>query len=193
MIASVSGTVQRIEEDALVIQVGGIGLRVFAPSGVLETAPIAAQVITLQTHLHVRETGIALYGFSSREELELFQLLLAVSGVGPRLALAVLSTISPDQLTLALAREQPEVLQRVSGIGKKTAQRIMFQLKDKLQLERHPPGVTMLSDVDAEVIAALTALGYSVVEAQAAVQKLPRGPALELEARIRLALSSLGS
>ena len=107
-----------------------------------------------------------------------FELLLAVTGVGPRLALAVISTVSPDVLTGAISREEPGVLQRVPGIGKKTAQRILFHLRDKLRIDQLPAGISPLTDVDAEVMAALTALGYSVVEAQTAVQRLPRDPTL---------------
>lgn len=193
MIATVSGTVQEVREDSLVVQVGGVGLRVSVPRSVLETAGGPGRSITLHTHLQLRETGAALYGFGSQAELELFELLLAVSGVGPRIALAVLSTLSPEVLTGAVSREEAEVLERVPGIGRKTAQRLMFHLRDKLKLEEIPVGVAALTDVDAEVIAALTALGYSLVEAQRAVQSLPRDEPEGLEERVRLALSSLGT
>ncbi len=193
MIATVSGTLQEIREDSLVVQVGGVGLRVSVPKSVLETAGGPGRSITLHTHLQLRETGATLYGFGSEAELELFELLLAVSGVGPRIALAVLSTLSPEVLTGAVSREEAEVLERVPGIGRKTAQRLMFHLRDKLKLEEIPVGVSALTDVDAEVIAALTALGYSLVEAQRAVQSLPRDEPEGLEERVRLALSSLGS
>jgi Holliday junction DNA helicase RuvA len=131
-------------------------------------------------------------GFSSEGEQKLFELLLAVSGVGPRLALAVVSTLSPDVLTEAVAREQSEVLERVPGIGRKTAQRIMFQLRDKLKLDHLPAGIAALTDKDADVIAALTTLGYSVVEAQSALQMLPRDSSRPVEESIRLALGQLG-
>lgn len=193
MIATVSGTVQEIREDSLVVQVGGVGLRVSVPTGVLETAGGPGRSITLHTHLQLRETGATLYGFGSQAELKLFGLLLAVSGVGPRIALAVLSTLSPEVLTGAVSREEAEVLERVPGIGRKTAQRLMFHLRDKLKLEEIPVGVAALTDVDAEVIAALTALGYSLVEAQRAVQSLPRDEPEGLEERVRLALSGMGS
>jgi Holliday junction DNA helicase RuvA len=193
VIATVSGTVQEIREDSLVVQVGGVGLRVSVPIGVLETAGGPGRSITLHTHLQLRETGATLYGFGSQAELKLFGLLLAVSGVGPRIALAVLSTLSPEVLTGAVSREEAEVLERVPGIGRKTAQRLMFHLRDKLKLEEIPVGVAALTDVDAEVIAALTALGYSLVEAQRAVQSLPRDEPEGLEERVRLALSGMGS
>jgi len=192
MIANINGTVQQIGEGYLIVQVGGVGLRVSVPNTVLENVDAVGRAIMLYTHLHLRENNVALFGFVSKDERELFDLLLAVSGVGPKLALAVLSTLSPDVLTGAVAREEPDVLQRVSGIGKKTAERILFQLRDKLKVDQLPAGLMQLSDLDAEVIAALTSLGYSVVEAQAAVQRLPRDSTMKLEERIRLALSGLG-
>ncbi len=173
--------------------VGGIGLRLWVPRSVVEMADGVGHSITLHTHLHVREKDIALYGFCTESELELFELLLDVTGVGPRLALAVISTLSPEVLTGAVAREEAGILQRVPGIGKKTAERVMFHLRDKLSIEHLPPGLAMISDVDADVVEALTALGYSVVEAQTALQRLPRDSELGLEDRIRQALGVLGS
>lgn len=192
MIAGISGIVQKIGDDHLIVQVGGVALRVSVPRTVLERVGATGRSVTLHTHLHWRETGVTLLGFSSEGELELFELLLAVSGVGPRLALAVVSTLSPDVLTEAVAREQSEVLERVPGIGRKTAQRIMFQLRDKLKLDHLPAGVAALTDKDADVIAALTTLGYSVVEAQSALQMLPRDSSRPVEDSIRLALGQLG-
>jgi Holliday junction DNA helicase RuvA len=193
MITTVRGVIQRIGLDSIVVRVGGIGLRVWVPRSVLEAVDGVGHSATLFTHLHVRENDIALYGFCTESELELFELLLAVNGVGPRLALAVISTLSPEVLTGAVAREEAAVLQRVPGIGRKTAERIMFHLRDKLKVEHLPPEIAMISDVDAEVIEALTALGYSVVEAQTALQRLPRDAAPGLEERIRQVLSVLGS
>ncbi|MBN1319022.1 MAG: Holliday junction branch migration protein RuvA [Anaerolineales bacterium] len=191
MIASISGEIQIIGDEFLVINIGGVGIRVLVPGTVLEKHHQPGRAITLNTHLYLRENDLALYGFLDREELELFQQLLTVSGIGPRLALAILSTLSPEVLTAAVAREEPEIFQRVPGIGKKTSQRILFHLKDKLDLDRISAGLTMPTDVDADVISALTSLGYSIVEAQAAVQKIPRESSPELDERIRLALKNL--
>jgi Holliday junction DNA helicase RuvA len=190
MIASISGEIQNIGNDFLVVNVGGVGFNVMVPATVLEKKEIG-RAITLHTHLYIRENEMALYGFSDLEDLELFKLLLSISGIGPRLALAILSTLSPEVLTGAVAREEPDIFQRVPGIGKKTSQRILFNLKDKLDLERISTGMIMQTDVDADVIAALTSLGYSIVEAQAAVQRLPRDSSTELDERIRLALQNL--
>ena len=193
MIASISGLISQVKSDSLVVMVSGIGLRVFVPQMVLEIAGGVGQRINLYTHLHWRDNDIALYGFNTEGELELFELLLGVSGIGPRLALAILSTLSSDMLTAAVAREEPAVLERVPGVGKKTAQRIMFQLREKLPIDQVPFGVGGLADVDTEVIAALTALGYSVVEAQTAVQALPRDSSTDFEERLRATLSYLGA
>lgn len=193
MIATLRGVIHKISRDSIVVSVGGMGLRLWVPRTVLETVEGIGHNVTLHTHLHVRESDIALYGFCTESELELFEILLAVNGVGPRLALAVLSTLSPEVLTGAVAREESAVLQRVPGIGKKTAERVLFHLRDRLSVEKLLPGVAPISDVDADVVEALTALGYSVVEAQAALQRLPRDADLGLEERIRQALSALGS
>jgi Holliday junction DNA helicase RuvA len=135
---------------------------------------------------------LTLYGFESEEELTLFELLLTVNGVGPRVALSILSTLSPDALRLALANSEPAILARVPGVGKRTAEKIVLELKDKIKAPVSVvDALAQLNAVDAEVIDALVALGYSVVEAQRAVQSLPK-EATTIEERLRLALSSFG-
>jgi len=190
MIASVSGTIQKIARDHLVIQVGGIGLRVYTPKNVLEDTGGVGRSIRLHTHFLVRETELTLYGFSSEEDLQLFEVLLGVNGVGPKVGLAILSTLSPELLKSAILREEAAVLQRVPGIGKKTAERIMFQLRDKLDFSVERSGLSMFSDVDADVIDVLTSLGFSIVEAQTALQQLPR-EVTDVNERIGLALQQL--
>lgn len=174
MIASLSGTVQKIESNSLIIHVGGVGLRVNVPRTVLEDVGGAGRRITLHTHLLVREDALALFGFETEDDLQLFELLLGVNGVGPRLALAILGTLSPELLKSAVMREDAAVLQRVPGIGKKTAERIMFYLRDKLKLDATAAALPLVSDVDADVIDILTGLGFSIVEAQSALQHVPR-------------------
>jgi Holliday junction DNA helicase RuvA len=173
MIASLHGIINSIGDDHLVVAVGGVGLRVFVPRTVLEDVGGVGRNISLKTHLIVRETELALYGFESEEDLALFELLLGVNGVGPKVALAILSTLSPELFKNAVAREEPAVLQRVPGIGKKTAERILFQLRDRLQTVSGGP-VPLVSDMDADVIELLTNLGFSIVEAQTALQNVPR-------------------
>jgi Holliday junction DNA helicase RuvA len=188
MIAHIRGAVESIGKDQLVIDVGGIGLRVFVPAPVRDAASIG-RLIDLHTHLHIRESDWQLFGFSSQEELNMFELLLGVSGVGPRMALAVLAAAPPDQLRAAIAHEQSEVLTRVPGIGPKTAKAIVFHLKDKVGVATATAEVAYLTDADTEVIAALTGLGYSLVEAQAALASLPRDGSQDVEDRIRQALA----
>jgi len=191
MIARLEGTVVDIGSDHLVVSVGGVGLRVHVPGDVLRGLSGRGVYVRLFTHLHVRENELALYGCSTQEQLDLFHLLLSVSGIGPRTALTILSSLSLERLRVAVGREQPDVLAQVPGVGPKTARRIIFQLKDKLA-PGQIAGVPALTDQDAEVIAALTALGYSVVEAQTALQNLPRDADLSLEEQIRLALAYFG-
>ncbi len=189
MIASITGTIQQIEESSLIIGVGGVGVRVSVPRTALEDVGGVGRAIMLHTHLIVREQELSLYGFETQEDLQLFTMLLGVSGVGPKMGLAILSTLSPELLKSAIMREDTAVLQRVPGIGKKTAERIMFQLRDKLDLTE-PTAVPLVSDVDADVIDALTTLGFSIVEAQSALQHLPR-EAKTVDERVQLALQHL--
>lgn len=187
MIASIRGQVLEAGEEYLVVEVGGIGFHINAPATVcLETE--AGKAIHLHTYLVVRETELSLYGFSSREEREFFILLIGVNGVGPRLGLAVLSALTPNAIRRAVFNEQPELLHQVSGVGKTTAQKILLHLKNKIEAVEGLEGVARLDDQDTEIIGALTALGYSIVEAQAALQSIPKDAPKDLEERLRLAL-----
>jgi Holliday junction DNA helicase RuvA len=190
MIASLRGPLLSFQPpDICVVEVGGLGYRVFVPTSVLDGAEVG-RLVFLHTQLIVREDALTLYGFATEEQRALFDLLMTVQGVGPKLALGILSSLSPDVLRRAIVHEQPEVFNRVKGVGKKTAEKIVFTLKDKLGAEFTLAGVTAAGDVDTEVIAALTALGYSVVEAQAAVQAIPKDAATPtVQDRIRLALA----
>jgi Holliday junction DNA helicase RuvA len=188
MIASLRGTLLSITPpDSLILEVGGVGYRVSVPTTVIDGADVGRSLF-LHTVFIVREDAFSLYGFDNEDQRGLFDLLLSVQGVGPKVALAVLSSLSPDVLRSAIVNEQPDVLSRVKGIGKKTAEKLVFSLKDKLGGGFEFSGV-MPADIDADVITALTALGYSVVEAQAAVQSIPKEHgAAALEDRIRMAL-----
>jgi Holliday junction DNA helicase RuvA len=191
MLASLTGTLLALHDDSVIVQVQGVGFQVFVPQRTLESLGDRGQDVTLFTHLHVRENELALYGCQTVEELELFRILLGVSGIGPRVALSILSVLAPDELRLAIAQEDVTLLARVPGIGPKTARKLVFDLKDKVSAglaavgPRTGPG---LAAVDADLIAALTALGYSVTEAQEAIGALPREE-LPLEERVRLALA----
>lgn len=187
MIATLRGEVTQIEETALVLEVGGVGMRVFAPSPLRAKLKVG-EAAFLFTHLVVREDALTLYGFESQADRDLFTLLLGVDGVGPKVALSVLSTMTLDAVQRAVFSDEAELLSRVPGVGKKTAQKMAFHLKDKLKPLDALKQVAAMSDADAEVLAALTALGYSVVEAQAAIQSIPKDAAKNVEERLRLAL-----
>ena len=187
MIATLRGEISQIEETALILEVGGVGLRVFVPAPVRTRAKVGETVL-LFTHLVVREDSLTLYGFESQAERELYNTLLGVDGVGPKVALAVLSTLTVDAIQRAVFADESEVLNRVPGVGKKTAQKMALHLKDKLKPTDALAGVAAMADYDSEVLAALTALGYSVVEAQSAIQSLPRDAPTDVEERLRFTL-----
>jgi Holliday junction DNA helicase RuvA len=191
MIGSLRGEIIDKEEGGVVIEVGGVGFYVLGPTTLLDILEVGVKT-QLFTHLHVREQELTLFGFVDKEELELFRTLLKVQGIGPKVALAILSHIPVETLRQAIAREEAALLARVPGIGPKKAKQIVFQLKDKVGIEDIFVAATPISDVDGEVIAALTTLGYSVVEAQAALQQLPKEARNEsVEEKVRIALSSL--
>lgn len=186
MIASVRGIVQHVGLQEVVLEVGGIGLLLAVPQAALEPAPVIGQAMFLYTRLVVREEALSLYGFSSVEQREVFDLLLQVSGVGPKLAVTILSHLAPDGLRAAVASDQPVALTKVPGIGRKTAEKIIFHLKDRLAAPA--AGMGLMLEADNDVVSALTALGYSLVEAQSSVQSIPAQAPSDVEARIRLAL-----
>lgn len=187
MIATIRGEISQIEDNALVVEVGGVGIRVFVPAP-LRGRVKAGEIIFLFTHLVVREDALILYGFESQADRELFNMLLGVDGVGPKVALSVLSTLSLDAVQRAVFTEEPDIFSRVPGVGKKSAQKIALHLKDKLKPTDALSKLAAMSDTDGEVIAALTALGYSVVEAQAALQSIPKDAPEDTGERLRLAL-----
>ena len=186
MIASLTGVVLYVDSDAVVIEAGGIGFRVLLPKRSLARVR-PGQRSQCFTHLEVSVSSgdLTLVGFETREELETFRMLLAVSGIGPKAALALVDALSLDVLRSAIANEQPEVLMRVPGIGMKTARRIVFDLKDKLS--RLGFEAVPATDEDLDLVEALTSLGYSVVEAQEAVQSVPREGSFE--ERLRQAIA----
>ena len=187
MIATLRGEISQIEETALILEVGGVGLRVFVPAPVRTRAKIG-EAAFLFTHLVVREDALTLYGFESQADRELYTILLGVDGVGPKVALSVLSTLTVDAIQRAIFADESEILGRVPGVGKKTAQKMAIHLKDKLKPTDALAGVALMSEVDSEVLAALTALGYSVVEAQSAIQSLLKDAPKDVEERLRHAL-----
>jgi Holliday junction DNA helicase RuvA len=187
MIATLRGEITQIEDGALVIEVGGVGLRVLVPAPLKERLKIG-EAAFLYTHLIVREDALTLYGFEAAADRELFNLLLGVDGVGPKVALSVLSTLNLDTVQRAVFSDDSDLLSRVPGVGKKTAQKIVLHLHDRLKPISGLERIAAMSDADSEVLAALTALGYSVVEAQTAIQSLPKDAPQDVEERLRMAL-----
>lgn len=193
MIAFVEGRLEEKGLDWAVVRIGGVGIRVQIPSSTLEALGDQGQPVRLHTHLHVREDNLALYGFHTQEGLRLFQLLITVDGVGPRVALNILSTMVPDQAASAIASGDVDALTRVPGIGKKTAARLVLELKGKLEREWGQMAPVTAPTEDTDVSAALLALGYSAAEVRRAVAALGNTQGVSLEDRVRTALQALAS
>ena len=191
MIATLEGRVAQKDTEHLVVTVGGVGFAVNAPYSTIEK--VSGEYVFLFTRLVVREDSITLYGFATEAERELFDHFIRVSGVGPKLAIAILSSLSVDNVRSAVHNERAEILNRVPGIGKKTAEKIILELRDKLPSALSTAPVSDGMNVNADVLDALTALGYSVVEAQSAVQALPPDAPEDEESRVFLALQYLGA
>lgn len=192
MIASLQGMIDAVGTDSLIINVNGVGYKVGVPTGVLSDMGMVGREVKLYTHMHVREDEMSLFGFGSIDELRLFETLITVSGLGPKTAMGMLSAMSADQLAMAIASGSTDILTTIPGIGKKTADRLILELKDKVGgvLISTPAGKA--AQENADVVAALVSLGYSVTEATRAVATLPSGHKLNLEEKVKLALQYLG-
>ena len=189
MIVSVRGTLEAVGSDWVHLLVGGVTLQVFVPAAAIgELEPIGSQV-RLFTSLRIREEQPVLYGFPSAPSLSLFLLLNGVSGVGPRLALALISSLGAARLQQAIASGDVEALNAAPGVGRRTAGRVVLELKGKLELQ--PDEMVAAGGGESEVIAALTALGYSTVEARRAAGNIDDSQDLTLEDRIRMALQQM--
>jgi len=193
MIASLKGKLESLGSDGAVVDVGGIGFCVYMPTSTLTTLGAVGREVKLYTHLHLREDNATLYGFASAGELELFRALIGITGLGPRLALAILSAMDIESLTAAIATGNADLLTGIPGIGKKMANRLVLELKDKLGAGWAIAPAAQMAQENADVLAALTSLGYSVSEATRAVASLPREQERSLEDKVKLALGYLGS
>lgn len=189
MIAFLRGRLTGRTPTHALVDVGGVGYEVAMPTRSLAALPGEGEPVTVLTHMHVREDGMSLFGFTTDAEKRLFEGLIGVSGVGPKVALAMLSALSPDDLASAVAREDVGVLSSVPGVGKKTAQRVIVDLKDRLG----GPDVGALkgtvADVHTEAREALLAMGFGPVEAAAALKDVEGEDA---QALLRAALRRLG-
>jgi Holliday junction DNA helicase RuvA len=191
VITALEGKLESLDSNSAVLKVGPLSLTVSAPASTLNQLGNVGDKVYLHTHLYLREDNIALYGFASTEELVLFQSLITVSGIGPRLALAVLSTLSPEQIINSIEGNDSDLLSQVPGIGKKIAGRIILELKGKLSKQLGAAIAPSLRQEDADVVTALTGLGYSLREATYAVSALSDSKGLALEEKVKLALQQL--
>ena len=186
MIASISGKVIQLTKETVIMDINGLGFEVFVPKPLLSETE-AGDLLYLYTYMLVREDNIALYGFASLEEKQLFLQFLAVGGIGPKLSLSILSSLSIDNIRSAILSEKPDYFSRVPGVGKKTAQKIIIQMQGKLP-DSDGLAIRSITDVDDAVVDALISLGYSVVEAQTALQTIPKNTPDDVETKLRVAL-----
>lgn len=191
MIAFLTGRVVGKTAAYALIDVSGVGYRLLMSTRSLAALPPAGDDVTIHTYLHVREDELTLYGFENEDERALFEKLIGVSGVGPKVALAVLSSLAPDTLRSAVAREDVALLSSVPGVGKKTAQRLILELKDKLDVPDLGPGAAAGSSLAAaEARDALLSMGFS--SAEAAVVLRDAAPDATTEELLKAALKALG-
>jgi Holliday junction DNA helicase RuvA len=187
MFSTLQGTITSVGKRTLTINLHGVGFEVFGSARLLGQAAVD-QEVTLHTHLHVREDALELYGFLSADERDFFRQLISISGVGPKSALGVLSVASTQEVKQAVASGDASLLTRVSGIGRKTAERIVVELKEKLAAEVL---ASAGSTTDGGVLDALMQLGYTLNEAREALNHIPAGEA-PIDERLKAALKALG-
>jgi Holliday junction DNA helicase RuvA len=204
MIGAVTGTLVETYPDGALVDVAGVGYRVHAPVSVLTRLPGTGKTVRLYTHLHVREDALTLFGFMTAEERDIFEVLIGVNGIGPKGALAVLSVYEPDTLRRAIIGEDLDALTLIPGVGKKTAARMILELKEKLgtgDADLVPVGApAAVREAFGEVRAALLQLGYSTTEARTAIERVATAKAggngngaTTVEALLRSALKELGA
>ncbi len=192
MITSIHGTLESCRSDQVILRVGGFSIRVFAPASTLSRLHEPEMAVSLFTHFHMREDGVALYGFLAETDRDAFEQLIGVSGVGPKVALALLSVMDAPTLFKAIADEDQQRLGLAPGVGKRLAARLILELKGKLPtlaaLGGSPASVSQTGHIQAEVLEALIGLGYSNAEAQAAIVKIPQDQGMTLEQQVMYAL-----
>ena len=192
MIASLRGVLQELGTDHAVVDVHGVGFLVMAPRPVLRELGAVGTTVALMTSLQVREDALTLYGFADAEQRRLFETLIGVSGVGPKVALALLSSLDAAALRTAIATGDLARLARVPGIGKKTAERLVLELRGKLDPASPSVAPSATAALDAELAGLLVSLGFSQAEAAMAVASLPADAPTELDERLRRTLRYFG-
>jgi len=188
MIAKLTGTIDFLREAYLVLDVSGVGYKVFVTAHTM--GKLAGRTnATLHIHTYVREDILALYGFVDFEELEMFELLISISGIGPKAALSILSIADPKTVCAAVLNDDATILTRVSGVGKKIAQRVILELKNKIPNMSLGEKTQVVSDSDA--LEALVTMGYSVTQARETLKEISPG-ITDVGERVKLALKNLG-
>ena len=202
MIAFIKGKVAEILEDRVILESGFMGYNLFMPMASAEAVLRRGDEVKLYTHLHVREDAMQLFGFLTKDDLHTFQLLLGVNGIGPKAALGILCGLTADELRFAVLSEDVKTISKAPGVGKKTAQKLILELKDKMDLQeafdlksqhvQEAQGdMADLSDARKEAVEALTALGYSGADALRAVKKVEMTPGMDVETLLKAALKNL--
>lgn len=187
MIGFIEGKIEYNTDKYAIVDVNGVGYKIYISSAVFKNLPEAGSKVKLFTHLHVREDIMDLYGFLDKKDLEFFELLISISGIGPRGAINILSVASVETLKKAVINEESSILTKVSGIGQKTAEKIILELKSKVSGE-YPDEK---GGASGEAIDALVSLGYRLQEAREALKKIPEGIS-EVGDKVRHALKMLG-
>ncbi|EOS79762.1 Holliday junction DNA helicase RuvA [Dorea sp. 5-2] len=200
MISYLRGVLAALEEDKAIIDVGGVGYGVFMPGRAMGKLPPVGREVKIHTYLNVKEDAMQLYGFLTRDDLTVFRLLIGVNGIGPKGGLGILSALSPDDLRFAVLSNDVKAICAAPGIGKKTAEKMILELRDKLKLEdaldhiaagteAEVPGETAVyGEIQSEAVQALVALGYGSTEALKAVRKVEIQESTEVEDVLKLAL-----
>ena len=203
MIASVKGKLEGVTTESVIIDVNGLGVEAIVPTTVINLLPKIDENIKLHTYLHVREDAMQLYGFLEKEDLDFFKLLITVNGIGPKAAIAILSSMPTDILTFAILSEDTKTIQKAQGIGAKTAKKLVLELKDKVGIVKTPKntgseiydnaGLTIgiNSEIKDEAVQVLTALGYSQTEAVKAISTVEMYEEMTSEELVKLALKNL--
>ena len=195
MYSYIRGELAEIEIDHIVVDVNGIGYNIYIPSSSFAYLPPIEQPCKIHTYLYVREDAMMLYGFLTKDDLSMFKLLITVSGIGPKVAIGVLSVLSADDLRFAILAQDAKAIAKAPGIGAKTAQRVILELKDKVNFEdafekklEKTQSISVDSQVKNDAVLALTALGYSQSESLKAVSKVKMTDSMSVEDVLRSAL-----
>lgn len=200
MITYIRGELITIEEDKVIVDVGGIGFGIFMPGTAMNFLPAIGEEVRLHTYMNVREDAMQLFGFLTRDDLKVFKLLIGVSGIGPKGGLSILSHLSTDDLRFAVMANDAKAISGAPGIGKKTAEKLIIELKDKLNIEdvlnKVSETETMTisnstNEIQAEAVQALVALGYGSTEAMKAVKKVQLDEEITVETVLKQALKNM--